>query len=465
MGKKSKSKGIRSRKRTSGGTDPEALPASLENAEKLVRQGNVAMGLGKHEAALQIFSAAAIMYDKLRRKSQNSDQPIEILLAKTKCQTGEAYASMGLVDLATQEFRQGISELESAQKNHDLVSMEEVHDVKASLYMYMAQSSEGSEALEFFTKGSQELKLRWDCLKSIKDHVPGTPMPMEEEEQKQVRKDQLEDPEEAIEDVKKRLCETQCAIAELYMTDLCMEDGAEQQCESSLHAALEYCGASIENNQYSNVPPEVLQTMANLRLSQSRLDDATSAILAAYSKIEVGCKALASISGFGDEEDEELEDPNSQKAQELMNTEEVLQLPGQEFRVQTAKLLLECANSLIGDKAGEELGNQCAEAAIQVLGSVLAEMDEIIEVWYLIGSAAMASSPPNYEMAYHHWMRALEMLETCVEQLQNEGGSELAQIEGDEEDQMEMIETQIKNVKERINEIKDKVDLEDEEEN
>ena len=60
------------------------------------------------------------------------------------------------------------------------------------------------------------------------------------------------------------LSESFCSLAELYLTDLCFNDDAEQQCESAVTSA---CTVCPEN-------PTGFQLQASLRLSQSRLDDA-----------------------------------------------------------------------------------------------------------------------------------------------------------------------------------------------
>jgi hypothetical protein len=509
---KKSSRGKRSNRRkddNSGPATADSLPASLDNAEKLVGQGSVAMDLGKPMAALEIFKAAALMYTKLQKVQEEqlavSSWQLPILLAKTKCQTGEAHASMGNVDSAKEEFTQGLLTLDnhskSTAKSDDgalksgddnatmklkaLQQREEMHDVRASLYMYLAQISDGSEAMTMFENGATELGKRLEILQQLKEHVPGTPAPMEEDETQKENDDQdsilssTPAPDEAISDAKTRICEMHCAIAELYMTDMCMEDNAEVQCEAAIQKALQHCDGA-EDGDFTNAPLEVLQTMANLRLSQSRLDDGTQAILAAYQKMQTGCQALASMVGFGEEEDE-MEDPTSEEAQELMNTEEALQLPGHEFRVQTAKLLLECANSLIlppsdtntslaegdteADASAKKLGNQCAEAALQVLGSILAENDEVIEVWYLLGSAAMASCPPSPDMAMHHWSRALEMLEACLQQMEDsDGAGMMVEEEGDGRDEeIEMMQNQLADVKQRITEIEHLVGEEEDE--
>ena len=40
-------------------------------------------------------------------------------------------------------------------------------------------------------------------------------------------------------DIRRQLCGAYCSVSELYLTDLCCEPNAEQNCESALQTALE----------------------------------------------------------------------------------------------------------------------------------------------------------------------------------------------------------------------------------
>lgn len=59
-----------------------------------------------------------------------------------------------------------------------------------------------------------------------------------------------------------------CAVAELYLTDLCDEEDAEQNCETAIAEAKRVCDRSIE----------VHQLEASLRLSQVRNEDALTSL-------------------------------------------------------------------------------------------------------------------------------------------------------------------------------------------
>lgn len=70
-------------------------------------------------------------------------------------------------------------------------------------------------------------------------------------------------------DKKRKLANALCGIVEVYMTDLSWEDDAEARCENLVTEAM-----TVEDE----TSPEVLQTLASVRLSQDRKDDAQAAL-------------------------------------------------------------------------------------------------------------------------------------------------------------------------------------------
>ena len=65
-----------------------------------------------------------------------------------------------------------------------------------------------------------------------------------------------------------KLGEVLCAVAEVYMTDLSWEEDAEQRCETLVTEAMLIAPSS----------PETWQTVANVRISQERVDEARAAL-------------------------------------------------------------------------------------------------------------------------------------------------------------------------------------------
>lgn len=75
----------------------------------------------------------------------------------------------------------------------------------ADKYLYMAQLHEGREALDFYTKGLVLLK------KQLENGFDATKR------------------EAAA--LMQRLCMAYCSVGELFLTDLCFEEDAEQRCQ------------------------------------------------------------------------------------------------------------------------------------------------------------------------------------------------------------------------------------------
>jgi len=269
----------------------------------------------------------------------------------------------------------------------------------------------------------------------------------------------------------RQLCTAHCSVAELFITDLCDEVDAEIKCESYLKAALQ-----LGDNEST---PDAKQAMANLRLCQSRGVEAIPYILEVYGQMKHTVSAMTDLVGLGcsdnksteREMSEDRKDTDGDEAKEL--NDDVLQaankLPGFEFRCQTAKILLECASVLeqpedlekteqlssdpsnsaseIDMNKDTEQRPYCIEAAIQVLGSLLAENDEVVEIWYLLGCAFESSMPKNIDAAKYYWENALELLGKVKEGLDQEVSMLIGENTEDIQSEVEDVNTKIHELK------------------
>eukprot|EP00956_Cyclotella_meneghiniana_P031298 scaffold81817_cov63-Cyclotella_meneghiniana.AAC.1 len=161
---------------------------------------------------------------------------------------------------------------------------------------------------------------------------------------------------------------------------------------------------------------------------------------------------MSALVGLNKEADD-LE--SKEKAHELLEVDAASSLPSYEFRCQTAKLFMEIASVIDSDKKqassdNESVTGKCAEASIQILGSLMAENDEVIEVWYLLGCAFMACSPPQIESAHYYWDQCMTMLERVKQQIKDCIDND---DNGDASAELEAIEEQIGNVKKKLEEI------------
>lgn len=185
------------------------------------------------------------------------------------------------------------------------------------------------------------------------------------------------------------LCRIYASMAELFLTDLCFEDGAEQNCEKLVGMAQTQDAANLDG----------LQVMASLRLSQNRTADATPILSEVYRQTMLRRTAYNQRTILQD------------LIPQVGSDEEVLDngeddIPSIDFSLQTAKMIVECA------KDNPELNVQ----AIELLSDLLEDDDEIIEIWYVIGVAALGLRPPDCELARHNLERAREMMNVILEQ-------------------------------------------------
>ncbi|KAJ8110052.1 hypothetical protein ONZ43_g5979 [Nemania bipapillata] len=184
----------------------------------------------------------------------------------------------------------------------------------AEKFLSLAQLSEegGKDSVGWFEKGAAALKARIQALESAKEKGKSG------DEQTML-----------LEELRKKLAMTLCSVAEVYMTDLSWEEDAEQRCES----------LTTEATMVAPDFAETWQTLANVRISQSRFDDAKAAL---NRSLELW-------------KDLPPEDPS---------------VPDFPSRVGLSRLLMEV---------------ELEQDAIEVLERLVAEDDQSVEVWYLGG--------------------------------------------------------------------------------
>ncbi|CAD6587989.1 MAG: hypothetical protein ASARMPREDX12_003071 [Alectoria sarmentosa] len=180
----------------------------------------------------------------------------------------------------------------------------------ASKFLWLAQLSEsgGQDSVSWFERGAAILRREIATVG--------------EREGEQKRKD---------------LAAALCGIIEIYMTDLSWDPSAESKCAALIAEALLVAPCSAEP----------LQTLASIRISQSRIADAQTALRDSM--------ALWS-SGDDDDEEEDVEEEGA--------------VPEFATRVSLARLLME---------VGME------EEALAVLERLVLEDDGSVEAWYLGG--------------------------------------------------------------------------------
>ncbi|XP_029115817.1 probable assembly chaperone of rpl4 [Scleropages formosus] len=232
---------------------------------------------------------------------------------------GNICAELGDVDKAKGMFLKAVE-----------LSPEEGH----SKYMYLGQMHTGTEAIQYFSKGIEVMLHKLDeqtqTAALVGAMAAASPDPVDRES-----------------DVTpKDVCVAFCSLAEIFFTDLCMQDGAADQCKEAIDKALQY---DPEN-------PEALQLMASYLFSVEKVQEGKDYL-------------MRSVAAWLPRQRQEALD-KEQRGVELK--EEYLQnlVPPYESRITTAKLLVE---------------TEQYETAIEVLEGLLEEDDEVVQVWYLLG--------------------------------------------------------------------------------
>lgn len=413
---------MRSKRRDNNRTTPASLDDILAAAES-------AQQAFDNEKASNLYSKAASL---LRTGHTTSTETREAVFIRVLERLGESKVAIGDQSGAKADFQEAIALLETEEGEENI----RFHETRSSLFFYVGQLCMEKEALQAYKEGLISLET---CVKLAENMISDD-----------MESDGEESSTQVLYEVRAKLSGGYCTIAELYLTDLCFEDNAESECEGYLTRALEL------KDRDGQPFVDTLQTMASLRLSQqAKRFEGLDYILRAFEKIKVGCDALASLVGLMENGGSA---PSDDQALELTNVDSVNSLPEFEFRCQTAKLLLECA-ALVREtpdlaESQKEAEQQCVSAAVSVLGSLLAQNDEVVEIWFLAGCAFALKTPAADDAAMFYLERAMEMLKKVREGLENDAkftsGDELIEIQ----EELEENKVQMEDVQGKIDELK-----------
>lgn len=270
-------------------------------------------------------------------------------------------------------------------------------------WMFLAQLQSGIDAIESYNRGISLL--------SVLTSDP-----------------EINDAEEKLEFYKKQISKAYCSIAELYLTDLCYEEGAENKCEEAIAKALEVTASSLDAQQ----------AMASLRFSQNRSIEACNIMEIVFRKVK-----------------ESIDKVNARTVIEEINpdTEDDEDVPEPEFCIATSKLLIECA----------AVNSKFADYAMTLISDLLQHDDENVELWYMMGVAALGSNPVDIEAAKIHLEHAKTMMDNIREEVKQFG----EQFPYDEQyilvmDHLQILEQHIKDNPDLLIEKDDEENIEDE---
>jgi tetratricopeptide (TPR) repeat protein len=265
---------------------PASLEVLLAQASYILQQGDIAGSVPLAKRALSLLdpeSEAAL--------------PALTLL-------GEIHVELGEIDSARQYF------LQAAAIDEDGTIGEDVGG-GAEKFLWLAQLSEegGQDSVDWYESGASSLRIQIQALLD--------------------RKKLNAEGEAMLEEKRRKLATALCGVVEVYMTDLSWEEDAEQKCEALVTEA-------------TMVAPgfaEPWQTLANVRISQQKMEDARAAL-------------KRSLDLWKDLPPEDAS------------------VPDYPTRVSLARLLMEADMDV---------------EAIEVLERLVGEDDTSVEVWYLGG--------------------------------------------------------------------------------
>jgi len=439
------------------------------SVNELLEAASTAMERLDVECAYQTFCRAATL---LQREENDSSAGIGIDYTETKQKDlihvlekmGELQVSIGDQDLAKKHFLKSIQLLERHQKQQK--TNKSFFETHSNVCFYIGQLSIEKEALEAYLRGIRSLE---ECIQLVMNEKNDDMLDDTDDVSTLPAQQPSSLSSSLLHELRQKLSNAYCNLAELYLTDLCEEETAESDCEHYLEKALQLKDGDGEPLV------DALQNMASLRLSQQgRQLEAFPFILRAYEKQRVGSEALSTLVGLhrgtqdGNNKNKKMveDDDNNNntikeggQARELVEVEAANNLPEFEFRCQTAKLLLECAGLLSENKQASSVSNNYTDRsdflskAICVLGSLLAQNDEVIEIWFLTGCAFAAMTPPLTDTAKFYLERANQML-TDIQKALNEESQYVCDSEREDlDEQLEMNATQIQDVQSKLNEL------------
>ncbi|ORY28805.1 hypothetical protein BCR39DRAFT_565306 [Naematelia encephala] len=202
-----------------------STPTKLPTAEQLIERAHDLLAQSNFQDAIQVLLAALAL-------DENNLEVKELL---------------GVAELEGGDVEQGRQYLLQLFPPHTSATPSQ-----PSPYLYLAQSAEDpTEALKYYTLAVELIESKLSSDKSKNG-------PSGEEELRQQAVDAL------------------VAMIEIWMSDLCMEEGAESQCETLISRALELDPTN----------PEVRLSLASIRMSQARSDDAKQVVISLYTELQ-----------------------------------------------------------------------------------------------------------------------------------------------------------------------------------
>ena len=315
------------------------------------------------------------------------------------------------VPTADDYYQKGVNALTQLEPELAISFLQRALDIDPENVIYMdvyseacIQLGDSREALATLTKAtstSDDSYYRWLTLAQLQQGIDAL---LSFERGITLMKSKLQDKSTLDEREAKKLhaqiSQAYASIADLYMTDLCFEEEAEILCEECIKSAIQYDPMGLDGHQ----------SMANLRLSQKRDSEACTIIWEVYNRT-MELRKKHQERGIIQELLRSSNNGVNGNCDNSSASGDDSDVPSTQFSVQTAKLLIECSNNE---------SNDFPSSAICLLTDLLNDDDENIEIWYIIGVAALESNPPDYDLARYNLEKAQEMMNVVYQQIGSE---------------------------------------------
>ncbi|VDK33349.1 unnamed protein product [Taenia asiatica] len=357
-----------------------------QSPRDLIAQAAEKVNSFQYNQALRLYKSALSLLDQLQASEENRGLTIEAL------------QSSAFLLLDEGKFEEAKENLQKAVQ----LSPDEGYEK----YMYLAQISEGSEAVDLYRKGigiiNRSLEATDGAASSLKDKL------------------------------RRALSNAYCAISDLYTTDLCDEPEAESSCREAIEKATE----TDESN------PQVWFCAANLLTIKAQDDEAKQALEKCLSLYWPQVEQVVSVLRSRENGGGAATGDNGEV--EELDLEEISGIP-YEAHIQMVKMMIEL---------------DMFERAAEVLEAMLEEDDEHVEVLYLltvVGKELWINSNPDRLRYYAEitkelcannddveTVREMEELLTTLPQNDSgkeEGGDEDTEISSSSEDEEEVMDS------------------------
>ncbi|EXJ71633.1 uncharacterized protein A1O5_05441 [Cladophialophora psammophila CBS 110553] len=348
----------------------------LTEAAELLEQSQPELALPLAEEALRRL--------EVERQEQRSPKDDEIDTDDLLALAAQGVPTLPSVLTLNAEIQVALGDVVSARRNFTRATRIDKDGalISAEPWLWLAQLCEegGTESIRYFEHACEVLRNEIDVLEEAANEMDIT------------GSDGDAGTKRVLNEKKSKLADALCAMAEVYMTDLSWENDAESRCESLVTEAVAVCPEHLGAG--------VLQTLASVRISQERMEDARTAL---KRSLDIWNDAGPSAS---EEEAAGLKEKNKdgESSSVVVGADDDGRKPDFATRVSLSRLLMEV---------------QLEHLAMAVLEGLVREDDQSIECWYLGGwCQVLISQKPDTTTsaeAKRKWLEtARQWLENCL---------------------------------------------------